>query len=156
MVIVLHNNCATKIMRIVLIVLTSITSFTYNNIHSIYTMVLRFKGKIFIKIQYWTNNNYVLIFCKLQSLDFKALTINAARFLRLICDFTFINNWNVCIDDGHIYMTSSNVSLYNFFLNQCRKDITVTNGIHPQLDACYIIGINDFLLECYVPFFFNC
>ena len=52
MVIVLHNNCATKIMRTVLIVLTSITSFTYNNIHSIYTMVLRFKGKMFIKIQY--------------------------------------------------------------------------------------------------------
>jgi len=32
MVIVLQNNCTTKIMRIVLIVLTSITSFTYNNI----------------------------------------------------------------------------------------------------------------------------
>jgi len=31
-VIVLQNNCTTKIMRIVLIVLTSITSFTYNNI----------------------------------------------------------------------------------------------------------------------------
>ena len=45
-------------------------------------------------IQKYSNekqNNYVLIFCKLQSLDFKALTINAARFLRIICDFTFLN-----------------------------------------------------------------
>ena len=32
MVILLQNNCTTKIMRIVLIVLTSITSFTYTNI----------------------------------------------------------------------------------------------------------------------------
>jgi len=32
LVIVLQNNCTTKIMRIPLIVLTSITSFTYNNI----------------------------------------------------------------------------------------------------------------------------
>ena len=32
MVIVLQNNCTTKIMRKVLIVLTSITSFTHNNI----------------------------------------------------------------------------------------------------------------------------
>ena len=32
MVIVLQNNCTTKIMRIVLIVLTSIMSFTYTNI----------------------------------------------------------------------------------------------------------------------------
>ena len=32
MEIVLQNNCTIKIMRIVLIVLTSITSFTYNNI----------------------------------------------------------------------------------------------------------------------------
>jgi len=32
MEIVLQNNCTTKIMRILLIVLTSITSFTYNNI----------------------------------------------------------------------------------------------------------------------------
>jgi len=30
--IVLQHNCTTKIMRIVLIVLTSITSFTYTNI----------------------------------------------------------------------------------------------------------------------------
>jgi len=45
MEIVLHNNCPTNIMRTILIVLTSITSLTYNNIYSIYTMVLRFKGK---------------------------------------------------------------------------------------------------------------
>jgi len=32
MVIVLQNNCTTKIMRMLLIGLTSIASFTYNNI----------------------------------------------------------------------------------------------------------------------------
>ena len=34
MVIVLQNNCTTKIMRINLIVLTSLTSFIYNSISS--------------------------------------------------------------------------------------------------------------------------
>jgi len=47
---------------------------------------------------------------------------------------------------------SSNILVYTFFLNQCRKDIIIQNGIYPQLDACYIICINDFLLEFFCVF----
>ena len=31
---------------------------------------------------------------------------------------------------------SSYILIYNLFLNHGRKDITIQNGIHPQLDAC--------------------
>ena len=58
------------------------------------------------------NYNNVLIFWKLQSLDFKALHKHAARFLRII------NN---------------------------KK-----NGIHPQLVTCYILCINDFLMDFFL------
>jgi len=47
-------------------------------------MVLRFEENVFKNtVLNKKTINYVLIFCKLQSLDFKALTINAARFLEL-------------------------------------------------------------------------
>ena len=45
-----------------------------------------------------------------------------------------------------------NILVHTFFLNQCRKDIIIQNGIYPQLDACYIICINDFLLEFFCVF----
>ena len=45
---------------------------------------------------------------------------------------------------------STYILVYNFFLNQCRKDITIQNGFHPQLVACYTICINDFLLDFFL------
>ena len=54
-------------------------------------MVLICKENVYTNKVLKTTTKYVLIFCKLQSLDFKAFNINAARFLRIICDVMFIN-----------------------------------------------------------------
>ena len=68
-------------------------------------------------------HKFVSIFCKLQSLDFKALNINADRFLRIICAFSFISKCFCFV----LMAMFSNILVCNFFLNQCRKDITIKN-----------------------------
>jgi len=42
---------------------------------------------------------------------------------------------SLTIDICALVAMSSYIMIYNFFFNQCRKDITIQNGVHPQLDA---------------------